>query len=168
MCNSLWPHGLKHTWLPCPSPTLGVCSNTCPLSQWCYLTVLSFATHFSFCSPSFPASGSFPMSWLFTSGGWSIGAFTSASVLLVNIQGWFPLGLTGLISLLSKGLFQPKDWTLHCKRILYHISHQGSPMSKDIVLPIFLVNKNIELSRWESNRRLLLSYSPLLTLPSLT
>ena len=104
MCNSLWPHGLKHTWLPCPSPTLGVCSNTCPLSQWCYLTVLSFATHFSFCSPSFPASGSFPMSWLFTPGGQNIGASASASVLPTNIQCWFPSGLTGLIALLSKGL----------------------------------------------------------------
>ena len=168
MSNSLRPHGLQHTWLPCLSLTLGVCSNACPLSQWCYLTVLSLTTPFSFCFPSFPASGSFPMSWLFTSGGQSIGAFASASVLPVNIQGWFPLGLTGLISLLSKGLFQPKDQTLHCKRILYHVSHHGSPMSKDIVLPIFLVNKNIELSRWESNKRLLLSYSPLLTLPSLT
>ena len=78
------------------------CSNSCPLSQWCHPTISSSVATFSSCPQSFPASGSFPMSWLFTSGGQSIRA--SASVLPVNIQGWFPLRLTGLISLLSKGL----------------------------------------------------------------
>ena len=77
-------------------------SNSCPSSQWCHPTILSSFGPFSSCLQSFPASGSFPTSWLFTSGGQSIGA--STSVLPVNIQGWFPLGLTGLISLLSKGL----------------------------------------------------------------
>ena len=79
-----------------------VCSNSCPLSRWCYLTISSSATPFSFCIQSFPASGSFPMSWLFVSGGQSIGA--SALLLPMNIQGWFPLGLTGLISLQSRRL----------------------------------------------------------------
>ena len=80
----------------------GVCLNSCPLSWWCYLCTSSAAAPFNFCLWSFPASGSFPVSWLFTSGGHSIRA--SASVLQVNIQGWFPLGLTGLISLQSTGL----------------------------------------------------------------
>ena len=76
-------------------------SNSCPLSQWCHSIISSSVTPCSFCPPSFPASGSFPVSQLFPSRGQSTGA--SASVLLMNIQGWFPLGLTGLISLLSKG-----------------------------------------------------------------
>ena len=82
----------------------GLCSNSCPLSQWCYLTISSSATAFSFCLQSFLASRSFPMSWLFTSGGQSIEASASASVLPVTSQDWFPLGLTGFISLQSKGL----------------------------------------------------------------
>ena len=86
---------------PCPSPTPRAYSNSCPLSQWCHPTISSSVIPFS-CLQSFPASGSFPMSWLFASGGENIGA--SSSVLPVNIQGWFPLGLTCLISLLSKGL----------------------------------------------------------------
>ena len=99
--DSLRPCGLQHARLPCPSPSPGVSSNSCPLSQWCHPTISSSATLFS-CSLSFPASGSFPMSWLFTSGGQSIRA--SASFLAINIQGWFPLGLAGFISLLSKRL----------------------------------------------------------------
>ena len=82
----------------------GACSNSCPLSPWCNLTISSSVAHFSSCPQSFPTSGSFPMSWLFTPGGQSIGASASASVLPKKIQGWFPLGLTGLISLLSKRL----------------------------------------------------------------
>ena len=101
--DSLWPHGLQHAGLPWPSPSPGVCSNSCPLSQWCRPTNSSSAAPF-FCLPSFPASGSFPMSQPFASGGQSIRASASASVLPVNILGWFPLRLTGLISLLSKGL----------------------------------------------------------------
>ena len=85
-------------------PVLHHLSNSCPLSLWCYPTILSSAVPFSFCFQSLPASGSFSMSQLLTSGGQSIGASTSASVLPMNIQGWFPLGLTGLISLQSKGL----------------------------------------------------------------
>ena len=90
--------------LPCLPLSPGVCSNSCSLSWWCYPTILSSATLFSFCLQSFPASGSFPVHWLFISGGQSIEASASAWVPSMNIQGWFPLGLTGLISLLSKGL----------------------------------------------------------------
>ena len=103
-CLTLWPHGLQHIRLPCPSLFPRVCSNSCPLSPWCHPTISSSVTPFSSCPLSFPASESFPMSRLFTSGGQTIGASASASVLPVNIQGWFPLGLTGLISLLSMGL----------------------------------------------------------------
>ena len=103
-CLTLRPQGLQHTRLPCPSPSPGVCSNSCPLSQWCHPTISSSAIPFSSCFQSFPASGSFPMSQFFTSSGQSIGASTSASVPLVNILDWFPLGLTGLISLQPKGL----------------------------------------------------------------
>ena len=88
----------------CPSLSPRVCWNSCPLSQWYPLTISSSVVLFSSCPQSFPASGSFPMSWCFASTGQSVGASASASVLPMNIQGWFPLGLTGLISLLSKGL----------------------------------------------------------------
>ena len=87
MSNSLWPLGLQHTRLPCPSLSSGVCSNSCPLSRWCHPTVSSSVAPFS-CPQSFPASGSFPISQLLASGSQSIGA--SASVLPMNIQGWFP------------------------------------------------------------------------------
>ena len=100
--DSLQPHGMQHTRLPCPSRTPGVHSNSCPSSWWCHPTISSSVVPFSFYLQSFPASGSFLMSWLVTSGGQSIGA--SVSVLIMNIQDWFLLGLTGLISLLSKGL----------------------------------------------------------------
>ena len=101
MSDSLWPRGLQHTRLPCPSLSPRVCSNSCPSSQWYYLTISSFAALF-FCFQSSPASESFPMSQFFTLGGQSIGASALASVLAVNVQGWFPLGWTGLISLKKK------------------------------------------------------------------
>ena len=104
MSDSLWPHGLQHTRLPCPSPTPGVNSNSCWLSQWCHPTISSSVIPFSSCLQSFPASGSFPMSQFFTSSGQSIGVSTSTLVLPMNIQNWFPSGLTGLISLQPKGL----------------------------------------------------------------
>ena len=106
MSNSLWPHGLQHTRLPCPSPTPRAYSNSCLSSQWCHPIISSSVIPFSSCLQSSPASGSFPMSQFFTSDGQSIGASASASVLPMNIQGWWPLGLTGLISLLSKGLLR--------------------------------------------------------------
>ena len=102
--DSLWPHGLQHTRHPCPSPAYGACSNSCPSSWWCHPTILSSVIPFSSCLQSFQALGSFLMSLLFISGGQSIGVSASTSVLQVNIQDWFPLGWTGWISLLSKGL----------------------------------------------------------------
>ena len=101
MSDSLWLHGLPHTRLLCPPLSPGICSGSC---QWCHPTISSCVVPFSFCLQSFPASGSLPMSQFFTSGAQSIGASASISVLPMNIQGWFPLGLTGLIFLLSKGL----------------------------------------------------------------
>ena len=100
--NSLWPHGLRQDRLPCPSLSPRVCSNSSSWSRWSHPTILSSVAPFSSCAQSFLASGPFPMSQFFASGGQSIGA--SASVLPMNIQGWFPLGWTGLIPLLSKGL----------------------------------------------------------------
>ena len=102
--DSLRPHGLQHARLLCPSPSPRACSNPCPLSWWYHPTISSSVIPFSSCLQSFPASGPFLMSWLFASGGQSIGASLSASVLAMNIQGWFPLGLTGWIFLQSKGL----------------------------------------------------------------
>ena len=102
--DSLRPHGLHHTRLPCPSPAPGVYSNSCPLSWWWHPAISSSVIPFSFCLQSFPASGSFPMSQFFASAGQSIGISASASVLPMNIQDWFPLGWTGWISLLSKWL----------------------------------------------------------------
>ena len=101
--DSLWPHGLPHARLPCLSPTPRVCSSTCPLSWWCHPTISSSVVPFSSCLQSSPASGSFPVSQFFTSGNQSIGASASASVLLMNIQDWFFLGLIGLISFCPRG-----------------------------------------------------------------
>ena len=103
-CPTLQPHGLQHTRLPCPSPTPRAYSNSSPSHWWCHSTISSSVTLFSSRLQSFPASGSFPMSQFFPSGGQSIGVSTSASVLPMNIQDWFPLGWTGWISLQSKGL----------------------------------------------------------------
>ena len=104
MFNSLWPHRLQHARPSCPSPTPWIYSNSCPSSRWCQPTISSVAP-FS-CLQSFPASGSFLMSQLFISGSQTIGASAAASVLPMNIQSWFSLGLTGLISLKSKGLLR--------------------------------------------------------------
>ena len=104
MTNFLWPHGLQHAKLPCLSPTPWACLNSSPLSWWCHPTISSSVVPFSSHLQSFPASGSFPKRRLIALGGQSIGASTSASVLPMNIQDWFPLGLSGLISSQSKGL----------------------------------------------------------------
>ena len=117
MSDSLCPHGLQHARLPCPSPTPGACSNSCPLSQWCHPTISSSIVPFSSCLQSFPGSGSFPMSQFFSSGGQSIGASVLASVLPMNIQDWFPLGLTGL-----KGVAVQET----LKRLLQHHSSKAS------------------------------------------
>ena len=102
--ESLRPHGLQHARPPCPSPTPRIYSDSCPLSQWYHPAISCAVVLFSSCPQSFPASGSFPMSQFFASGGQSIGVSASASVLLINIQDWFPLGWTGWISLLSNKL----------------------------------------------------------------
>ena len=102
--NLLRPHGLHHSRLPCLSLSPRAFSNSCPLSQWCHPTISSSVTSFSFCPHFSPTSGSFLISCFFTSGNQSVGASTTASILPMNLQGWFPLGLTGLISLQSKEL----------------------------------------------------------------
>ena len=102
--DSLQPHGLQHARLPCPSPTPRAYSNSCPFHQWCHPTISSSVIPFSSHLQSFPASGSFQMSWFFTSGGQSIGVSASTSVLPMNTQDWFCLGRTGWISLQSKEL----------------------------------------------------------------
>ena len=102
--NSMQPHGLQNAGLPCPSPFPRVCSDSCRLSRWCHPTISSSVVPFSSCPQSFPVSESFLMSQLFASGDQSIGGSVSTSVLPMNIQDWFPLRFTGLISLQSKGL----------------------------------------------------------------
>ena len=103
MSNYLWPHGLQHARFPCPSPSPGACSNSGPLTRWYLPTISSSVVPFS-CLQSFPTSGSCLRSQVFALGGQSIGVSASASVLPVDIQGWFPVGLTGWISSQSKGL----------------------------------------------------------------
>ena len=105
-CPTLQPHEPQHARPPCPSPTLGVCPNSCPLSWWCHPAISSSVIPFSSQPQSFPASGSFQMSQLFTSSGQSIGVSASTSVLPMNTQDWSPLGWTGWISLQSKGLLR--------------------------------------------------------------
>ena len=138
---SLWLHGLQHARLLCPPLSPRVCSNSCPLNQWCYVTISFSATPWSFCFQSFPASGSFPLSQLFTSGGQSIGA--SATVLPVNIQGWFPLGLIGLISMQSKGFSRvfssPTIWKhqfVDSAFFMVQLSH------------LYMTGQTIALTRW--------------------
>ena len=113
--ESLCPHGLQHSRLLCPLLTPRVCSHSCPLSWWCHPTILFSVVPFSSCLQSFPASGSFPLSQFFISGGQSIGA--SVSVLPLSVQDWFPLGLTGLMSLQSKVAF--------CQTLLKHYPWAG-------------------------------------------
>ena len=113
MSDSLRPHELQHARPPCPSPMPGVYSNSCPLSQWCHPTISSSVVPFSSHLQSFPASESFQMSQLFTSGGQSIGTLASTSVLPMNTQDWSPLGWTGWISLQSKGLSRVFSNTVH-------------------------------------------------------
>ena len=110
MSDSLWPHILQVTRPPCPSPTTRIHSKSCPSSRWCHPTISSSVIPFSSCLQSLPASGSFSVSQLFASGGQSTGISASASVLLMNIQSWFPLGLTSLISMLFKGLSSVFYW----------------------------------------------------------
>ena len=107
-CHSVTQSDLmQHARPPCPSPSPRVCPSSCLLHRWCHLAILSSGTLFFFCAWSFPASGSFPMSHLFITDDQNTGASATASVLPMNIQSWFPIGLTGLISLLSKELSRP-------------------------------------------------------------
>ena len=112
MSDSLWPHGLQDARLPCLSPIPRACSNSCPLSWWCHPTISSSVVPFSSCLQFFPASGSFLMSRLFVSCGQSTGASASASVPLMNIQDWYPWGLTDLIPLQPKGLLRVFNTTV--------------------------------------------------------
>ena len=127
---SLQQHGLQHIRLPCPSPTPGACSNSCPLSWWCHPTISSSVIPFSSSLQSFPASGSFPKGQFFGLGDQSIGVSPLPSVLPMNIQYWFPLGLTGLISLVSKRLSRvfssttvQKHWFFCTQPFLWANSH---------------------------------------------
>ena len=125
--DSLWPHGLRHARLPCPPPTPGAYSNSCPSSWWSHPTIPSSVVPFSSCLQSFPTSGSFPMSQFFASGGRGIAVSASASILLMNIQDWFPLRSTGLISLQSKGLSRVFSNTTVQKHQFFE--HQFNSMS---------------------------------------
>ena len=120
MSSSLWPHKPQHARPPCPSPTPRVHPNPCSLSWWCHPTISSTVIPFSSCPWSFPASGSFPVSQLFTTGGQSIGVSASASVLPMNIHTWFLSGPTSLISLLSKGLSRVFSSTTVWKHQFFH------------------------------------------------
>ena len=143
MSDSLRAHGMQHTSLPCPSLSPGACSNSCPLCQWCHPTISSSDIPFS-CLQSFPTSGSFPMNQFFTPSGQSIVVSASTSVLSMNIQDWFPLGLTGFISLQSKGL----------SRVFYNTTvqkHQFSGAQLSLWAnshPYMITGKNITLTRW--------------------
>ena len=144
--DSLLPHGLQHT-RPLVPHQLPVYSNSCPLSQWCHPTISSSVIPFASCLQSFPASGSFPMSQFFASGGQSIGVSASASVLPMNIQDWFPLGWTGWISLLSKGLSRVFSNTTVPK--LWWINSSGSAFFiVQLLHPYMTTRKTIALTRW--------------------
>ena len=150
-----WPHGLQHARLPCPSPSSRVCSNSCPMSQWCHPTISSSFASFS-CLQSFPASGSFLVSWLFTSGGQSTRASASTSVLPMHIQGWFPLGFTGLISSQSKGLSSVfsnttvgKPWFFGTQPSLWSNSHIHTWLLAYIPYLIYVSQKSIfQIGHW--------------------
>ena len=142
--NSLGHHGLQHARLSCPSPTPGACSDSCPSSRWCHPTISSSVVPFSSCLQSFPASGSFPMSQFFTSGGQSIGVSASASVPPMNSQDWSPLGLTDLISLQSKGLSQEFSSTPQFKSTNSLLSFLYGPT----LTSYMTTGKTIALTQW--------------------
>ena len=145
--DSLRPHGLQHTRPPCPSPTPGACSNSCPWSQWCHPTISFPTVPFSSCLQYFPASGSFPISQFFTSSGQSwAGPSASSSVLPMNIQGWFPLVLTGLISLHSKG--PPRVFSNTTVQKHQFFDAQLSFFIVQLSHPYMTTGKTIGLTRW--------------------
>ena len=141
MYNSLRPHGLQRTRPPCPSRTPGVYSNSCPLSRWCYPTILASVVPFSFHLQSFPTWGSFQMSQFFTSGGHSIGVSASVLVLPMNIQDWFPLRWIGWISLLAKGPSKAFSNTTVQKHRFF-----GAQLSFQISHPYMTTQKTIALT----------------------
>ena len=147
MSDSLRPHGLQHARLPCSSLFPRVCANSCPLSRCCHPTILSSVIPFSSCPQPFPASESFSMSQLFTSGGQSI--TVSPSVLPMNIQDWFPLGWVGWISLLSKGLSRVFSNTTVQKHQFF-VAQLNSPTFFIVQLlhPYMTTGKNLALTRW--------------------
>ena len=129
-------HGLQHASLPCSSLFPRVCSNSCPSSWWCHPTISSFVVPFSSHLQSFPASGSFPVSQFFTSGGQSIGASASGSVLPMNIQGWFLLGLTDLISTVQGTL----------KSLLQHHSLKASILQRSVFFKVHMLIQWIKIA----------------------
>ena len=142
MSDSLQPHGLQHTRLPCPSPTPGACSNSCPSSRWCHPTISSSVVPFSSCLQSFTASGSFPLSQFFTSSGQRTGASVSASVLPMNIQDWFGIDWFDLLAV---------QGTL--KSILQHHSSKASILWHSTFIvqlshPYMTTGKTMALTRW--------------------
>ena len=139
--DSLQPHRLQHARLSCPSPIPGACSNSCPLSRWGHPTISSSVIPFSSYLQSFPASGSFLMSQLFASGGQSIGVSASTSVFPMNIQDWFPLGLTSLISLQSMGLSRvfSKTTVRRSAFFIVQLSHPYMTTGKTIALTLITV-----------------------------
>ena len=143
--DSLQPHGLHHARLSCLSLTPRACSNSCPLSQWCHPTILSSFIPFSSCLQSAPASGTFLMSQFFASRGQSIEVLAFASVHSMNIQNWFPLGLTGLISLQSKKLSIISSTTVQNHR---YFNTQSSLWSNSHILPYLTTGKTIAFIRW--------------------
>ena len=165
MSDSLQPHGLQHTRLPCPSLSPEVCSNLCPLSWWCPPNISSSVVPFSSCPQSFPVSMSFPLDQFFISGGQSFGA--SASVLPTNIQDWFPLGLTGLISLLSKGLSRVprhhnlKASILQCSAFLMvQFSHLYMTIGENIVLTIQIFAGKVSSLLFNTQSRFVIAFLP--------
>jgi len=148
MSNSFQPHGLQHARLPCPSPTPRVCSNSCPSSWWCHPTISSSVISFSSHLQSFPASGSFPMSQFFILGGQSIGVSASASVLSMNTQDWFPLGWTGFISLLSKGLSRIFSNTTVQKHQFLMLLKRSAFFMVQLSHTYMTTGKTIALIRW--------------------
>ena len=142
---SLRPHGLQHARLPCLSPTPGAYSNSCPLSPCCHPTISSSVIPFSSRLQSFPASGFFPVSQFFTSGGQIIGVSASALVLPMNIQDWFPLGWTGWLSLQSKGLSRVFPNTTVLKRQFF-----GAQLflKSNSHIYTWLLEKTITVTRW--------------------
>ena len=167
MSDSLRPHESQHTRPPCPSPTPGVHSNSCPSSRWCHPAISSSVVPFSSCPQSLPASESFPMSQFFTWGGQSTGALASASVLPMNIQDWFPFGLTGLISMQSKGLLRvfsnttvQKHQFFSAELFIIQLSHPYMTIGKTIALAIWSFVGKVMSLLFNMLSRLVIAFLP--------